>query len=239
MKNLIRTILLLIAFNQAHAQSDLLLMARTAYLKSSATLWEKVTQIAQSEFDREKSDENLYQLLCMQYGLINATIVEKNEDLFDNYYDKIIDNADKLIESEFKANDAKAVLSATYGLKIVFTPWKGMFLGPKSGYYIDEAIEGGEGSATVQKLMGNYLYFTPETWGGDMQKAVSHYQKSIALFESSGDTQNWLYLDAHAWLGQGLAQLGKKDEAKAVFLKVLEVAPDFRWVSESLLPDLQ
>lgn len=239
MKNSLKIILIFIAFNQANAQSDLTSMAKSAYLKSSTTLWEKVAESAKTEYNRDKSDENLYQLLSMQYGVINATIVEQNEKVFDKYYDAIIEHADQLIERQYKVNEAKAILSATYGLKIAFTPWKGMFLGPKSGFYIDEAIKDGAGSAVVQKLMGNYLFFTPEMWGGDIKKAVTHYQQSIALFESSGDTENWLYLDAYAWLGQGLVQLGKKEEARAAYLKVLKIAPEFRWVSEALLPDVQ
>lgn len=212
-------------------------MAMKAYQRSSAILWEQVVKYSAKEHEQEDSNETLFLLVMNEYGLLNATMADKNVALFDQYIDKIDDHLDELDEAEYRRAEVQALTSAVSGLKIAYSPWKGMLLGPKSGYLIDEAVSNQPDSPIVQKLLGNYLLFTPETWGGDVERAVQAYDEAISGFEQNNEADHWMYLDALVWRGQALMKLGRNEEAVLTFEKVYDLAPDFTWVSEVLLPE--
>ncbi|MFZ1808327.1 MAG: tetratricopeptide repeat protein [Cyclobacteriaceae bacterium] len=178
-----------------------------------------------------------FTLALSQFGLLSATMADQDEDLFDEHYDKAVDNLEALIKSDKNWAEPKALLSATYGLKMAYSPMMGMFLGPKSGSLIEKAKDQSPNSALVWKVYANSKFFTPEMFGGDLDEAIDSYVKCITLYESKPEQlqHNWLYLDALAFLGQ--AYLKKEDKAKArnVFEKALKAEPEFAWVKFSLL----
>ena len=208
-----------------------------AYLSNSLGLWERAVASYQEQFDKSQDPADRFSLALAQYGLLAATMQEKQEDVFDKYEEQAIDHLNTLVDDSFKAAECKAVLSAIYGFKIAYTPWKGMFFGPKSANLIEEAIKDDDGSPIVWKLQGNNKYFTPETWGGDLNTAISSYEKAIALYETNGvPTANWIYLDTYAWLGQAYMRAGKPEMAIKTYEKGLQVEKDFNWVKYGLLP---
>lgn len=208
----------------------------TAYLTGSQTLWVQAVKLAATVRDNDPTEENLFDLIIVEYGLVNATMQNKNEELFDEYVDVLEDHMDELEDQGHRIYELKAIKSAVTGLSIAYSPWKGMMLGPKAGYLIDEAIAEAPEAALVQKLYGNYLFFTPEMWGGDLSEAVTNFERAIASYEKDGETSNWMYLDANAWLGQAYMKQGKTQKAIEIFEKVLEIQPDFVWIRENLLP---
>jgi tetratricopeptide (TPR) repeat protein len=210
-----------------------------AYLSSLTMLWETSVNRQQTAYNQSKSPEELFKLVLAQYGLLNNTMADSDESLFDKYIDATDENLDKLIELNYKSAEAKAIQSAVTGLKIAFSSWKGMFLGAKSANLIDKAIEEAPGSPIVRKLHASYLYFTPEMFGGDKALATSEYRKAVELFEKGDVANSWMYLDALAWLGISLNDQGDKQQAREVFQKALAVAPDFKWVKFELLPNVQ
>jgi len=210
-----------------------------AYLSGLSALWESSVAQQQTTYGKSKSNEALFALAVTQYGLLNATMRNSDQELFDKYIDATETNLEKLIEADYKSAEAKAMLSALTGLSIAYSSWKGMFLGPKSASLIDEAMEEAPTSALVRKLHGNYLQFTPEMWGGDKVGALAEYKKAVELFEKEDTTHNWLYFDTLAWLGIALTQQGDKTQAKEVYLKALAAEPDFQWVKHGLLPNVQ
>ncbi|MEL7004952.1 MAG: tetratricopeptide repeat protein, partial [Bacteroidota bacterium] len=133
-----------------------------------------------------------------------------------------------------------AVLSSIYGVKMAYSPWKGIFLGGKSSNLMKDAIALSKESALVWKLYANSKLYTPQSFGGDKKEAAKGYEKAIALFEkdpASAD-KNWIYLDALAHLGITYMQLEKNDKARETFERALEVEPEFNWVKYILLPQL-
>jgi len=65
------------------------------------------------------------------------------------------------------------------GYRIVYSPWKGVFLGPKSSGPIEEAMEREKSSALVWKLNGDSKLLTPGMFGGDINESIKAYQKAI------------------------------------------------------------
>lgn len=209
-----------------------------AYLSGSMNLWERSVKIAVEQNEKLKNHESEFALLLAEYGLLNATMKDQNEEVFDEYIDAAFERGEYLGEIEKYTAESKAILSGLTGMKIAYSPWKGMFLGSKSSSLITDAISEDPDSPLVQQLFGNYKNFTPDTWGGDSQTAIKAYQKAITLYEENGETNNWMYLDAHAWLGIMLREEGQNEQAQQIWSKALEIEPDFGWVQFSLLPSL-
>ena len=211
-----------------------------AYLTKNMNLWEKGVSMSTEDYEQNPGDASLMNLSLTQYGLLNATIIDKDEDLFDKYEDDTIDNIEKLIKKDKKQGEPKAILSSIYGLKMAYSPWKGIFLGSKSNNLISEATRLSKKSAIVWKLYGNSKLYTPENFGGDKVEAAEAFEKAIELYENSPESikNNWIYLDALAHLGITYMKLDKPDKARGAFEKALKAEPNFYWVKDVLLPQL-
>ena len=237
MKNHIKIITLifgLLICVSTHAQEE---FAYAAYLSSSMTLWEKAVSNFQSKYDNSKDNESLFRLAVAQYGLLSATMKDKDEKVFDRHVDEAMENLETCENKGFKVAESQAILSAIYGLKIAYTPWKGMFWGPKSSNLIESAMKSDPKSALVQKLYGNNKLFTPSNWGGDVKQAIASYEKAIQLYQEDNDTaSNWMYIDTFAWLGQAYEKESKIKEAITTYEEGLEVEKDFHWIKSALLP---
>ncbi len=210
-----------------------------AYFSSSKTLYEKSVKKLTAQYEAEPSKEHLLDLAIAENALLSFTMRDKDEQLFDNYIDDAIKHLKKLIADHPDWGDPKALLSSAYGFKIAYSPMKGMFLGGKSSSLIDKATKESPESALVWRLHASNKLFTPEQWGGDKALALESYQQSIALFETQCNdlSQNWLYMDTLAWLGQACTANDKNEEAIVAYEKALEHEADFHWVGKSLLPN--
>lgn len=200
-----------------------------AYLKNDVASWESPVSEAKKIYQKTKSNADLFQLAIARYGLLCATMQDSNEDVFDDYLDETMDDFETLIENGYRTAECHAILSNIYGLRMKYSPWKGMFLGPKSSSHIDDALQEGEELAIVQKVYGNNKYFTPERWGGSKEEAIKALTTAIQKFEASGEINNWLYLDAYIWLGKSYMESGQKSKALETWQKALKKEPDFGW----------
>lgn len=202
-------------------------------------LWKKEVEAKQSHTKSDPADSKArYELAIVHLGLLSATMRDKDEKLFDQYYDPAVSNLKTLIDKEKKWAEPKALLSAIYGLKMGYSPWQGMFLGSKSNSLIDKAKELSPQSGLVWKVHANSKLFTPETFGGSLSEAISSFEKSIRCYESNPAELkfNWMYLDALAFLGQAYVKNNEPRKAIETYEKALTVEPEYGWVKYSLLP---
>lgn len=216
-------------------------MTYKGYVLGSETIQKKaVEQMQQRVKDNPNSIEARYQLLEAQYVLLNGTMTAKKEDVFDEYIDEAEENAEAILEMDKNHPQTKGILSTLYGLKIAYSPIKGMFLGSSSANLAKEAITAGENEPIAWLKYGANKYNTPEMWGGDKAEALKSFKKAVTLFEESPEqlSQNFHYLDALAWLGIAYKRSGDTEKAKEIFEKALKVEPDFAWVKSSLLPSV-
>jgi tetratricopeptide (TPR) repeat protein len=203
------------------------------------TMWKKVVADARIKHEQNPKDQNLfYDYAVTQFGLLTATMRDKDEDLFDDYADNTEENLEGLLDINKKWAEPRALLSAVYGLRMGYSPWKGMYLGSKSQSLMEKALADSPNSPLVWKLYGNSKFFTPETWGGDLKEAIKAYEKAIQLFESDLDKTkfNWFYLDTIAFLGQAYQKDGQTSKALATYEKAIKVEPNYNWVKFNLLP---
>lgn len=217
--------------------------AYKAYLSSEPSnnvkeTWKKIVAQQQAELNATPNDKTArFKLTLAQYGLLTSTMRDKDEDLFDDYIDETIEHLETLIEENEKWGDPKALLGGLYGMKIMYSPLKAMYYGPKSSGLMDEALKNSPDSPLVWKLYGNSKFFTPEMWGGDIEEAIKAYERSVQLYESEEQTtHNWFYLDTFAFLGQAYVKNNQKDKAIIAYEKALTLEPNYSWVKYQLLP---
>jgi tetratricopeptide (TPR) repeat protein len=217
---------------------DLKRLSYLAYLDQDKNSWKSNVAVATKAYQSQPDTESKYQLALMEYGLLNATMKDQDEKLFDAYVDGLEERLEELSKDKTHSAEAKALLSSVYGFKIAYSPWKGMILGGKSSDLLEAAMKSAPNSPIVQKMYAGNQYFTPEMWGGDKDKALAAFLKSNQLFEQRSDTENWMYLDNLAWTGMLYQEKGMQAEAKKVWEKALAIEPNFEWVSKGLLPSL-
>ncbi|TDQ16906.1 hypothetical protein DFQ04_1554 [Algoriphagus boseongensis] len=231
-------LLLMVTLMAMGFPQDLKKLSYQAYLTQDKKAWKQNVALATQTYQAEPEEKNLFNLALMEYGLLNATMVDQDERLFDAYADGLEKRLKTLTQSKTYAAEAKALLSSLYGYKIAFSPMKGMFLGPKSSSLLEEAFAKAPHSPIVLKMMAGNKYFTPETWGGDKDEALLLFQKSNQAFEKSGKEQNWMYLDNMAWMGMIYLEKGNEAKAKEIWIQAVKLEPNFHWVSKGLLADL-
>ena len=76
---------------------------------------------------------------------------------------------------------------------------------------------------------------------GDHRAARPWFRSAVGFFEAQPTDPawpDWGRADAHAWLGRTLARLGNTADAREQYRKALDVEPEFAWVRDVLLPDL-
>ena len=227
---LLMTLLMAMGFPQ-----DLKRLSYLAYLDQDKSSWKSNVAIATKAYQSQPDTESKYQLALMEYGLLNATMKDQDEKLFDAYVDGLEDRLEELSKDKTYGAEAKALLSSVLGFKIAYSPWKGMLLGSKSSDLLESALKSGSNSPIVQKMYAGNQYFTPEMWGGDKDQALAAFLKSNQLFEQKSDTQNWMYLDNLAWIGLIYQEKGMNAKAKEVWQKAVALEPEFDWVSKNLL----
>jgi tetratricopeptide (TPR) repeat protein len=205
--------------------------------KANKELWKNIVQSCQHVSDKNPQNMNdRYRLGLAQFGLLSSTMSTKDEDLFDDYVDQAESNLEKIKTG--RSAEAKAILSAVYGLQLGYSPWKGMFLGPKSGSLMAKALKENPTSPLIWKLYANSKFHTPESFGGDIKEAITAYEKAVKLYEEdpAGIKNNWFYIDTMAFLGQAFMKTGETSKAVDVYEKALAFEPEFSWVKYSLLP---
>ncbi|AMQ55404.1 hypothetical protein [Algoriphagus sanaruensis] len=165
---------------------DLKRLSYQAYLIQDKNSWKQNVALATQAHQIQPNERTSFDLALMEYGLLNVTMVDQDERLFDAYADGLEKRLKALSSSQTYGAEAKALLSSLHGYKIAYNPMKGMFLGPKSSGLLEEAFAQAPNSPIVLKMMAGNKYFTPETWGGDKDEALALFQKSNQAFEKSG-----------------------------------------------------
>ena len=201
--------------------------------------WKKIVAGRKTKLQSDpKNKDHLYDLSLAQFGLLTSTMRDQDENLFDDHVDETEKNLQTLIDENKNWGEPRALLAALYGLKINYSPVKGMYYGPKSGSLIEEAKKDTPSSPLVWKLYANYKFFTPETFGGDLKEAIKAYEKSIQLYESDPERikNNWFYLDTMAFLGQAYLKDGQTARAIETYEKALKTEPGYSFVKFNLLP---
>jgi tetratricopeptide (TPR) repeat protein len=133
--------------------------------------------------------------------------------------DEAIANVQQSLKLNEKSANAHGLLADLYGRKISFGV--AMFAGPKFGPKIkaenQRAQELDANNARVFASLGRQHLNAPKMFGGDVDKAIENFRKSIQLDPKSDET--------FVWLGIALRKKGDAAGAQQAFNEALRLNP--------------
>ena len=220
------------------AQTEVKDLMYKAYLTSSREEWEKALETQLRSVNGHQDFNSQMQLAYCYFSLLNGTLATHDKAFFYRHLDPAKQLVKQLIESNENSGEAKAILSAIYGIEISHSPIKGMMLGSKSSGLAEKAKILKPDSPLVMRVYAANKFYTPTTFGGDVKIAIGALYNSISLFERQPDKilHDWLYLDTLALLGQALEKDKQTARAIEIYEKALKIEPRFNWVKQVLLP---
>ena len=213
--------------------------AYLAYVNSSVFMWKQIVLEADKILLEEVTPvTNKIKAIKLKYGLLYTCLSNKDQKTYENYLDNTLDQLEVLLKENPESSELHTITAAVMSVQMGFSPMKGMTLGSQSGIHIGEAISLDSLNPAAWRQHASSKYFTPKMFGGDINDAIKSYEYSIQLFEKNGQTKDWIYLDALAWLGVAYEKTDQPEKAKAIYEKALAIEPNFTWVKNNLLPTL-
>ena len=180
-----------------------------------------------------------YYLAYTDYRLAVYYMQTKDKAQFKNYVESATEELKSLLEENENNAEVISLLGTIYGIQVSRDPSLGPSLGSQNVALTSQALGIDPNNPRVLLQAGISKLNTPEFFGGSKTKALEYFKKSVKAFETSGESITnieWGYLDALAWLGTTYTQLNDFTSAIETYNKALEVAPNFSWVKNNLLP---
>lgn len=201
---------------------------------------------ARATFERALADTGLvawghYYIALADYriaGLLEGESKDPSEHL-----NAAVEHLKKATEIDPQAAEAHALLSSVYGWQIGLSPMKTMLLGPRVGKAARKAKQLAPDNPRVVLSAAISDFNTPEMFGGSKEKGLQGLKRAAELFAQEEPTDPirpvWGHREAYAWLGIAYQGQGELESARTAFEKALEIDPDFGWVKDWLLPELE
>jgi tetratricopeptide (TPR) repeat protein len=208
------------------------------YVEGDMGKYGQLLRTMEKELDRS-SNEGLFLLVQTQF-IYSSYLMEEDEDEAEKWIEKSWPMAESLKANKFKTAQVLAMEGSMYGFMTSINPWKVMTYGPKSIEYLDKAIETNPNCPIAWLYYGNADFYRPEIFGGSKTEALNKYKKAYSLLEER-DVQKydqWKVLNTLVMMGQAYEALDEPSLAKEYYQMALEIEPDFDWVKNTLLPEL-
>ena len=209
-----------------------------AYQKNNLAQLKAIIQEMEAEYRQAPNPVAALALAKAKYGDVGACFAHQDEASAEQLLDEAAKQTKKLLK-EGGGAAAHALYSGILGMKVALAPLKGPFLGAQASKNAARAMELEPDNPFVRLQHSNNLFYTPPAFGGDLQKAIEGFRLACQGFEAQGTEHNWAYLQCLAMLGQALHADGQKDNAHSAYQKALAAAPEFSWVKDKLLPELE
>lgn len=212
------------------------------YLTGNMADWLVVMDELSAEYNRTKSVETLFALTHAQYGYIGYLLGVDDEDRAEKLVAKALSNASVLLNKNPKWVEVLAIKGALIAYKIAMSPYKAPFLGSESVSIIDKALSLDSTNPYALTEKANSKLYAPVLFGGNPKEAVLLYQKAIASIErtlNGSKEYEWWHLNVMAQLAIAAEKSGQTELARSSYRKILQVAPNFKWVCDELYPKFQ
>lgn len=160
-------------------------------------------------------------------------------------YMALLRDAEQVLETSIEENPRDAEALALYGTVngwLITNVFNGMRRGPRAEESYNKAREIAPENPRVAMLQGSSRLFRPSAFGGGVDKAEAELTEALALFEKEPRDKSWPNggrAEIHVWMGQVMVKKGELDEAREYYDKALELEPEYSWVLEKLLPELE
>ncbi|MEG1573854.1 MAG: hypothetical protein RR293_02055 [Bacteroidales bacterium] len=197
--------------------------------------------IDKMENDPEKqSDISKIELLGYYYGYIGHLLDIKNKDAATIEIKK----AQKLItglSAKYPHNTLLMGYSANItGYQIAIAPLKATTLARGMMHNTRNAIAKSPNDPVINILTANIFFYMPNMFGGDSNMALKQYYKALNMFEENETLRkdNWMYLQLLVTTGIVEEKQGNYENAKKLYLKILNIYPDYSQIRDNRYPNL-
>lgn len=206
-----------------------------SYVSANMTGWENVIK----EMERSRGGvSNKLELAEYYYGFTAYCIGKKRKEEALITLRKGSALCDQILKLDPKNATAMAFKGAFVAFEISINKFKIIVLGRESMKWLNKAIETNPDNIQALTDRANAYFHAPSMFGGDINKSLAYYEKALKSLEKNNLTKNnWQYLNLYVYIANVYIKLDKKDKAKAVYKTALQKEPNFKWVSELLLPE--
>ncbi len=205
---------------------------------------------ARAAFERALADTSLttwghYYIALADYRIADHLLAagEENKGAASEHLKATVEHLQKATEINPQAAEAYALLSSAYGRQIGLNPIKGMTLGRKARKSLKKAAQLAPDNPRVVLCTAISDFNTPGMFGGSKEKGLQGFRRAAELFAQEEPTDPihpvWGHSRTYAWLGLAYQDRGELAPARAAFAKALAINPDFSWVKNVLLPELE
>lgn len=204
------------------------------YINNKMNDWKTI--IDKMNEKENKSDEYTLELLNYQYGYIGWCLGNDKEDDAEKYLDLAIENTEYLENKNYQLSMINGYKSALWGFKIGLAFYKAPFLGPESIDFAKKSIELDKNNYFGYLQSGNIEFYMPAAFGGSKTLALKYYKKAETLLTDK--KENWNYISLLIVIAQAYTKTGHYEKAKKYCEKILSIEPDFDWIKNILLPEI-
>ena len=205
---------------------------------------------AKAAFERTLADTGVaawghYYMALADYRIADYLLAagEENKGAASEHLKATVEHLQKATEINPQAAEAYVLLSSAYGRQIGLNPIKGMVLGRRAQKALKKAAQLAPDNPRVVLCTAIRDFNTPGMFGGSKEKGLQGFQRAAELFarEEPPDPIHpvWGHSRTYAWLGLAHQDRGELALARAAFAKALAINPDFSWVKNVLLPELE
>jgi hypothetical protein len=188
-----------------------------------------------SEMENVKSGnlEWKIEMLKAMYGLVGYQLGKHEKEEARIYVDKADKYFDQLLDEHPENAKLQSLAGAFYGYKIALAFYKAPFLGPKSMYHVDKAIELDQSEPMGYIEKGNSLYYRPAVFGGDKTEGLAYYRKALKLMDSTDELKcNWQKMLLRAFILKSLYETDQPEEAKKFQAEMEKDYGSMEWIQQ-------
>lgn len=197
--------------------------------------WSQI--ISDMESTKLTTVDDKLELIAYYYGQTGYLIGSKQKAQAKSNIAKTEVLIDEVLQAEPSNATALAFKGAFLAYQISLNKLKAPIKGPLSMKYIKMAYGTDPNNIQVLFDMGNMLYYAPTLFGGDKQQGIAYVECAIDAIEKRKLTlKNWQYLNLLVTLARFRTETGENDAARAIYKKLLEIEPNFKWVRQELYP---
>ena len=219
-------------------------LSKEAYFQYNTNQMIEAHSVFEKAYNLDKSNIlPLYYETLVDYKILEMSMRQGGDSLFNKYYENALNNADTLGANKDFSADGKILAAAIYMMKIATSPMSAVALSPKIHSLLDQAQSTNADKPYSYVIRGMMFFNTPKMFGGSFEDALKNFNRAAKLFENdeNENTTNpdWGYAETLGWIGRTQEELKNKDAARFAYQKALEVEPDYGWVKYLLLPNLE
>ena len=208
------------------------------YINGKMAQWIEV--INQMDANPSQTTQLQMQTLQYYYGVIGHFIDKKQNDKASQALKKA-DSLLTVVEKKLPEDPVVFGLKSNFiGFRIALSPLKATVLFRGMLKNANKAIEGGKDNAFVNVLYANILFYMPNMFGGDNNKALDCYKQALSIMEQTpGETtDNWLYIQTKISVGLVNEKMENFEAAEQQFQQLMEIEPRYMYVKDVLYPRL-